>query len=46
MAKLLDGISQGFYPAVAEAVPVITHAGDCGLQGSGLDKHCTCQPAG
>jgi hypothetical protein len=45
MAKLLDGISQGFYPAVTEAAPVV-HAGDCGLQGSGLDKHCTCQPAG
>jgi hypothetical protein len=39
MAKLLDGIRQGFYPVV------IVHAGDCGLQGSGLDKHCTCQPA-
>ena len=58
MAKLLDGIEQGFYP-VAEPgtsqpiTPVFSapdtapasrpHTSWCGLQGSGLDKSCTCQ---
>jgi hypothetical protein len=37
MAILLEGIKQGFY-----AIEIV-HASDCGLQGSGLDKKCTCQ---
>ena len=46
MAMLLDGVSRGFYRIAPVPVPVIVHAPDCGLQGSGLGKHCTCQPAG
>jgi hypothetical protein len=37
MRLLLEGIDEGFYVAKGEV-----HSFDCGLQGSGLDKKCTC----
>jgi hypothetical protein len=40
MSLLLDGIDQGFYEISED---VVVHAADCGLQGSGLDKSCTCR---
>lgn len=36
MTLLLDGVKQGFY------VARLAHTNKCGLQGSGLNKHCTC----
>jgi len=38
MELMIDGIDQGFYVLDNEGV----HAPNCGLQGSGLDKKCTC----
>ena len=37
MHLLVDGIEGGFYELHEDV-----HAPDCGLQGSGLDKRCTC----
>jgi hypothetical protein len=37
MQLLLDGIAGEFYDITGAA-----HAPDCGLQGSGLNKRCTC----
>jgi hypothetical protein len=36
MNKLIEGVKQGFYDING------THLNNCKLQGSGMNKHCTC----